>query len=128
MESAGELELDLRSIVEWGDGWLATFSATKTKLLSFNRQIDPSLPAEMNVIALPEETSFRLLGLTFSRSMDRKPYYSTLPRLPWANFIGPSVPLILISSCICTNLPFGYVWSTVPISGMVLHDPMGSIC
>ncbi len=31
-ESAGELELDLRSIVEWGDRWLVIFNATKTKL------------------------------------------------------------------------------------------------
>ena len=29
VESAGELELDLRSIVEWGDRWLVTFNATK---------------------------------------------------------------------------------------------------
>ena len=37
MESAGELELDLRSIVEWGDRWLVTFNATKTKLLAFKK-------------------------------------------------------------------------------------------
>ena len=74
MESAGKLELDLRSIEEWGDRWLITFNATKTKLLSFNRYIDPLLvPVEMNGIKLPEETSFRLLGLTFTRPMDWKP-------------------------------------------------------
>ena len=57
MESAGKLELDLRSIVEWGDRWLVTFNATKTK-----PYIDPLLvPVEMNGIELPEETSFRLL-------------------------------------------------------------------
>ena len=37
VESAGELEFDLHSIVEWGDRWLVTFNATKSKLLSFNR-------------------------------------------------------------------------------------------
>ena len=37
VKSAGELELDLRSIVEWGDKWLVIFNATKTKLLSSNR-------------------------------------------------------------------------------------------
>ena len=42
VESAGELELDLRSIVKWGDRWLVTFDATKTKLLSFNRHKRPS--------------------------------------------------------------------------------------
>ena len=75
VESAGELELDLRSIVEWGDRWYVTFNATKTELLSFNRHRDPLLvPVEMHVIELPEETSFRLLGLTFTPSMDWKPY------------------------------------------------------
>ena len=69
VESAGELEFDLRSIVDWGDRCLATFNATKTKLFSFNRHRDPLLvPVEMNDIELPKETSFRLLDLTFTRS------------------------------------------------------------
>ena len=67
VESAGELEFDLRSIVEWGDRWLVTFNATKTKLLSFIHHRDPLLvPVEMNGIELPQETSFRLLSLTFT--------------------------------------------------------------
>ena len=79
MESAGELELDLRSIVKWGDRLLVTFNATKMKLLSFNRHRDRLLvPVEMNCIELPEETSFRLLGLTFTRSMDWKPYIQSI--------------------------------------------------
>ena len=70
MESAGDLQLDLLSIVECGDRWLVTSNATKTKLLSFNRHIDPHmLSVEMNGIELPEETSFHLLGLTFTQSI-----------------------------------------------------------
>ena len=42
---------------------------------------DPLLvPVEVNVIELLAETSFRLLGLTLTGSMDWKPY-SPLPRL-----------------------------------------------
>ena len=74
MESAGELELDLRSIVEWGDRWLVTFNATKTKMFSFNCQRPSLMPVDMNGIELPEETGFRLLGLSFTRSMEWKPY------------------------------------------------------
>ena len=71
VESAAELQDDLRGIVEWGNRWLVSFNATKTKLLSFHRHRDPSLvPVEMNGIALPEKTSFRLLGITFTPSMD----------------------------------------------------------
>ena len=41
MELAGERKLDLlRNIAEWGDSWLVTFNATKTKLLSFNCDCD----------------------------------------------------------------------------------------
>ena len=51
VESGGELELDLRSIVEWGDRWRVTLNAIKTKLFSFNRHRDPLLvPMEMNGI------------------------------------------------------------------------------
>ena len=49
VESAGELERDLSDIVEWGNRWLVTFNATKTKLLSFNRHRDPLLvPVKMS--------------------------------------------------------------------------------
>ena len=56
--------------------------------------------------------------------MDWKPYYSQLPRLlqgKLAPFIGPGISLLLNSSCSCTNLPFNHLWSTVPISGVVLQ-------
>ena len=33
VESAGELELELHSNVEWGDRWLVAFNATETKLV-----------------------------------------------------------------------------------------------
>ena len=79
MESAGERELDLCSIVEWGDRWLLTFNATKTKLLSFNRHRDLLLvPVEINGMELPEETNFRLLGLTFTQPVDWKPYIQSI--------------------------------------------------
>ena len=58
-----------------------TFNAIKTKLLSFICHTDPLLvPVEMSGIELPEEISFRQLGLTFTRSMDCK-LYIRLPRL-----------------------------------------------
>ena len=34
VEMAAELEVDLRTVVEWGDKWLVTFNSSKTKLLS----------------------------------------------------------------------------------------------
>ena len=69
------------SIVEWDDRWLVTFNATKTKLLSFNRHRVPRLVlVEMNDIELSEETSFRLIGLTFTRSMEWKPCIQSIAK------------------------------------------------
>ena len=36
VEHAAFLEDDLRTVVEWGNDWLVTFNADKTKLLSIN--------------------------------------------------------------------------------------------
>ena len=58
-----------------------TFNASKTKLIFFNRHRGPLLVlVEMNGIKLPEETSFRLLGLTLTRSMDWKPYIQSIAK------------------------------------------------
>ena len=38
------------------------------------------VPVEMNGIELPEETSFCLLGLIFTRSMDWKPYIQSIAK------------------------------------------------
>ena len=78
MLSAGELELDLHSIVE-------------TELLSFNRHIDPLLvPVDMNDIELPEETSVRLLGLNFTQSMDWKPGIQSFAKASSRKVVLPS--------------------------------------
>ena len=37
LESASELESDLRDTVDWGKKWLVDFNAGKTKLVSFDR-------------------------------------------------------------------------------------------
>ena len=59
-----ELEEDLRCIVEWGEKWLVSFNAAKSKLLSFNCHHESILiPLKMKDIGLPECDSFRFLGL-----------------------------------------------------------------
>ena len=81
LESAAELEFDLRSFVEWGEKWLVPFNASKTKLLSFNRHRDYStIPVNMNGIELAESASFRLLGLTFTPKLDWKPYIQSIAK------------------------------------------------
>ena len=131
MESAGELERDLSDIVEWGNRWLVTFNATKTKLLSFNRHRDPLLVSvKMSSTELHEETSFRLLGLTFTPTMDWKPYIQSIAKAASrkvGSLFRAHVSFLLNPSCIFTSPPFDHVWSTVPISGVVLLCPKGLI-
>ena len=48
--------------------------------------------------------------------------------MDWKSYIqsiAKAAALLLNPSCICTNLPFGHVWSTVPIFGVVLQVPHG---
>ena len=56
-----EHELDLCSIVDWGDRCFLSIAIDRDPLL---------VPVEMNGTELPEESSCRLLGLTFTRSID----------------------------------------------------------
>ena len=61
VEMAADLEDDLRTVVEWGDKWLVTFNASKTKLLSINRFRAPFLPfVKMNGSELTESTQIKL--------------------------------------------------------------------
>ena len=78
----------------------------------------------MNGIELPEETSFRLLGLNLTRSVDCKPYiHSPLPRLlqgKWAPFLTPESIFYLYKS---TIRPFMEYWGGAPRShGLDLPD------
>ena len=78
-EIAETLDEDLQSVVEWGQKWLVTFNAAKTKLVSFNKYKKPSLPPiEMAKSALPESTSFKLLGLTFTENMNWNKYIESI--------------------------------------------------
>ena len=113
--------------MEWGDRWLVAFNATKTKLLSFNRHRDPLLvPVEMNGIELPEETSFHLLGLTFTRPMDWKPYLQSIANVASRKvgslyrahrFLTPESILYLYKSTIRPCMEYcSHIWGGVPRS------------
>ena len=81
VEQAGSLELDLRDIVEWGEKWLVTFNAAKTKLLTVSRSHKaPLAPVSMNDKDLSENDSFRLLGLTFSKSLTWNEYVEAIAK------------------------------------------------
>ena len=66
-----ELESDLRGTVDWGGKWLVDFNAGKAQLVSFdwfnnNRSIDVKIDGSV----LEENSSFKMLGLTFSSKLE----------------------------------------------------------
>ena len=139
VESASEVEFDLRSIVEWGDRLLVTFNATKTKVLSLNRHRDPLLvPVEMNRIELPEENSFYLLGLTFTRSMDWKPYIQSIAKAASRKvdslyraqrFLTPEPILFMYKYTIRPCMVYcSHIWGSAPRShGLDLRDRVNEV-
>ena len=81
VEMAAELEDDLRTVVEWGQKWLVTFNASKTKLLSINRFREPVLPSVlMNGSTLTESSHIRLLGLTLSQNFTWNSYIESIAK------------------------------------------------
>ena len=71
LESASELESDLRGTVEWEGKWLVDFNAGKTQLVSFDRSNNTgAIDVKMDGFVLKEKTSFKMLGLTFSSKLD----------------------------------------------------------
>ena len=41
VELVADLEVDLRTVAEWGEKWLVSFNASKTKLLS-TKEVTPT--------------------------------------------------------------------------------------
>ena len=111
-----------------------TFNATKTKMLSFNRHRDPLLvPVKMSSTELHEETSFHLLGLTFTPTMDWKPYIQSIAKAASRKvgslfraqrFLSPESILYLYKSTIRPCMEYcSHIWGGAPMSkGLDLLD------
>ena len=68
---ASELESDLQDTVGWGKKWLVDLNAGKTQLVSFEQSNNTgSIDVKMHGSVLEENTSFKMLGLTFSSELD----------------------------------------------------------
>ena len=68
---ASELELDLQDFVDWGRKWLADFNAGTTQLVLFDQSNNTgAVDVKMDGSVLEENSSFKMLGLTFSSKLD----------------------------------------------------------
>ena len=57
--------------MNWGRKWLLDFNAGKTQLVSFDQSNNTSaIDVKMDESVLEENSSFKMLGLTFSSELD----------------------------------------------------------
>ena len=133
IESAAELEVDLRTVTEWGEKWLVSFNASKTKLLSINRYHNPYLPSVMmNGVDLPENKHFRLLGLTFSDDFTWNTYIESIAKsaarkvgslFRSRNFLSPDSILYLYKATIRPCMEYCcHIWAGASTNSLKLLD------
>ena len=81
LELASELESDLRDTVDRGRKWLVDFNAEKTQLVLFDRSKNTgAVDLKMDGSVLEENTSFKMLGLTFSSKLDWGSYIVSIAK------------------------------------------------
>ena len=128
---ASELESNLRDTVDWSRKWLVDFNAGKTQQVLFDQSNKTgAIDVKIGWSVLEEKSSFMILGLTFSSNLDWALTLSQLQSLPprklepwfvlWSFFF-------LRLLCVSINLPYGYVWNTVIMSGLIT-SPSGCLC
>ena len=81
LELASELESDLRDTVDWGKKWLVDFNAGKIQLVLFDRSNNTgTIDVKMDGSVLEENSSFKMLGLTFSSKLDWGSYIISIAK------------------------------------------------
>ena len=124
LELASELESDLWDTADWGRKWLVDFNAGKTQLVSFDRSKNTgAIDVKMDGPVLEKKTSFKMLGLTFSSKLDWGSYIVSIAKTA-SKKIGALIRsmkfFLLRLLCISISLPYGHVWNTAVMSGLVL--------
>ena len=123
-ELASELESDLRDTVEWSRKWLVDFSAGKTQLILFDWSNNAaSVDVKLDCSVVEEKSSFKRLGLTFPYRLDSGPYIIAVAQIPprkLESWFVLWIFFLLRLLCISVNIPYGYAWNMVVMSGLVL--------
>ena len=119
-----QLQSDLPDTMDWGRKWL-DFNAGKTQQVSFDKSNNNGATnVKMYGSVLPEKSSFKILGLTFSSKLDWGSYIISIAKTTPKNigalirsmkFLSPEVTLYFYKSTIGPCM----VWNTAVISGLV---------
>ena len=133
LELASELESDLRDAVDWGRKSLVDFNAGKTRLVSFDRSNDTgAIDVKMDGSVLEENSSFIMLGLTFSSKLDLGSYIISIAKTTSSifgavirsmKFLSPEDALCLYKSTIRSCMEYCcHVWTGAPSCYLELLD------
>ena len=121
LELASGLESNLEDIVDQNKKGLVDFIAGKTQLVSFDSSNDTgSIDEKMDGSVLEEQSSFMMLGLTFSSKLDRGLFIISVAKTAnWKmkigalirsmKFLSPEVALYLYRSTIRPSMEHCYV-------------------
>ena len=108
--------------MDWGRKWLVDFSAGKAQLVLFDRSKNTgAINVKMDGCVLEEETSFKMLGLTFSSKLDLGSDISSIAKTA-SNKIGALIrsmkfvfPKVAVD--LNTSTPFLIFQSPFPLRG-----------
>ena len=132
---ASEHESDLRDTADWGKKWLVDFNAGKTQLVSFERSNSTgAIDVKLDVSVLEENSSFKMLGLTFSFKLDWGSCVISIAKtaskkieflIRSMKFISPEVALYLYKSTIRPCMEYCcHVWAGAPSCYLELLDKL----
>ena len=138
LELASELESDLRYTVDWGRKWFVDFNAGKTQLVLFDLSNDTgAIDMKMDGSVHEENSSFKMLGLTFSSKLDWGSYIISIAKTAFKKigafmrsmkFLSPEVALYLYKSTIPPCMEYCcHVWAGAPYCYLELLDKLQNI-
>ena len=135
LELASELESDLRDTVDWSKKWLVDFNAGKTQLVLFDRSNNNvSIDVKMGGSILEEKSSFKMLRLTCSSTLDWGSYIISIAKtaskkigalIRSTKFLSPEVALYLYKLTRCPCMEYCcHVWAGAPSCYLDLLDKL----
>ena len=121
--------------MDWGRKWLVDFNAGKTQLVSFDQYNNTgAIDVKMDGSVLEENSSFKILGLTFSFKLDWGSYIISIAKsaskkigalIRSMKFLSPEVALYLYQSTIWSSMKYCcHVWAVAPICYLELLNKL----
>ena len=119
--------------MDWGRKWFVDFKAGKTQLVSFDcSNITSAIDVKMDGSVLEENSSFKMLMLTFSSKLDLGSYLISIAKtaskkiaalIHSMKFLSPVVVLYLYKSTMWSCMEYCcHVWAGAPSCYLGLLD------